>query len=373
MLAGLRASIPAPVRAPLYGLPAHLVARIGPLRVGIVHGDAESLAGWKFAQESLDDADVTPWRNAVRAASHIDVFACTHTCLAALRDFALPAGRLTVVNNGAAGMPNFSGTGFGVVTRIATSPSPHRPLYGLQRDGVYIDALAVDYDSDAFLERFLKRWPQGSSAYASYYRRIVAGPDYAHHAGGGPMKLSIIIPVLDEAAGIEAALVALAPLRADGAEIVVVDGGSRDDTLKLARPLADHVIAAPPGRASQMNAGAAIATGDLLVFLHADTRLPHGAGRLLLDGLARQSAAAWGRFDVRIDGGGMSAAAAGGADDEPALATDRHLHRRPGDIRHPRPPSTQRRRLSAYRLDGGFGAVGAAQARVAARWPCARA
>jgi rSAM/selenodomain-associated transferase 2 len=119
------------------------------------------------------------------------------------------------------------------------------------------------------------------------------------------MKLSIIMPVLDEAAGIEAALVALAPIRANGAEIVVVDGGSRDGTAWLARPLADQVITAPAGRASQMNAGAAIAGGDVLLFLHADTQLPQGADRLVLDALARHSPAAWGRFDVRIDGCGL--------------------------------------------------------------------
>jgi rSAM/selenodomain-associated transferase 2 len=119
------------------------------------------------------------------------------------------------------------------------------------------------------------------------------------------MKLSIVMPVLDEAAGIEAALIALAPLRADGAEIVVVDGGSRDGTPWLAEPLADRVIAAPAGRASQMNAGAAIAAGDVLLFLHADTRLPPNAHGLVLDALARHSPAAWGRFDVRIDGGGL--------------------------------------------------------------------
>ena len=122
---------------------------------------------------------------------------------------------------------------------------------------------------------------------------------------GAPLKLSIIMPVLDEAATIEAALIALAPLRANGVEIVVVDGGSRDGTAWLARPLADQVITAPAGRASQMNAGAAIAGGDVLLFLHADTQLPHDADRLLLDALARHSRAAWGRFDVRIDGGGL--------------------------------------------------------------------
>lgn len=113
--------------------------------------------------------------------------------------------------------------------------------------------------------------------------------------------LSIIIPVLDEAESIVAALDALAPLRARGAEIIVVDGGSHDGTVALATPLADRVIGAPRGRAAQMNAGAAIARGDVLLFLHADTRLPAEADRLILEGLAR-SGRAWGRFDVTIEG-----------------------------------------------------------------------
>ncbi len=115
------------------------------------------------------------------------------------------------------------------------------------------------------------------------------------------MSLSIIIPVLDEEAEIADALAALAPLRSRGVETIVVDGGSRDQTVALAAPLADRVIAAPRGRAAQMNAGAAAAMGDVLLFLHADTRLPAAADRLALDGLARSSRQ-WGRFDVRISG-----------------------------------------------------------------------
>ncbi|MBV8752378.1 MAG: TIGR04283 family arsenosugar biosynthesis glycosyltransferase [Hyphomicrobiales bacterium] len=113
--------------------------------------------------------------------------------------------------------------------------------------------------------------------------------------------LSIIIPVLDEAAGITEALAALEPFRARGAEVIVADGGSRDGTLEAARPFADVVITAPRGRGSQMNAGAAAAHGDVLLFLHADTRLPAGADRLVVDvlGGARR---AWGRFDVTIAG-----------------------------------------------------------------------
>ena len=120
------------------------------------------------------------------------------------------------------------------------------------------------------------------------------------------MKLSIVMPVLDEAAGIAAALQALAPYRERGVELIVVDGGSTDNTTDLAGPLADRVIAAPRGRGMQMNAGAAAAHGDVLLFLHADTRLPENADRLLLDGLSR-SRRLWGRFDVRIEGGGLLA------------------------------------------------------------------
>ncbi len=118
------------------------------------------------------------------------------------------------------------------------------------------------------------------------------------------MKLSIVMPVLDEAAEIKAALTALAPYRQRGVEVIVADGGSSDATAELARPLADRVIAAPRGRAAQMNVGAAAAQGDVLLFLHADTRLPESADRLVLDGIAR-SGRVWGHFNVRIDGSGL--------------------------------------------------------------------
>ena len=114
-------------------------------------------------------------------------------------------------------------------------------------------------------------------------------------------SLSIIVPVLNEAEGIGEALSALAPLRQRGVEVIVVDGGSRDATTKLAKPLADNVIGAPRGRGAQMNAGAAIARGDVLLFLHSDTRLPPKAETLVLDAL-KQSVAIWGRFDIRIEG-----------------------------------------------------------------------
>jgi hypothetical protein len=160
-------------------LPMHLVASVGGLRVGIVHGDAGALAGWRFAHDALGDPANADWLAQVRRECRVDVFASTHTCLAALRDFAMPDGHLTVINNGAAGMANFAGTTFGLISRISTHPSPHPALYGTVRDGVHIDALAVDFDVHAFLARFAKRWPAGSAAHTSYYQRIVGGPSYS--------------------------------------------------------------------------------------------------------------------------------------------------------------------------------------------------
>jgi rSAM/selenodomain-associated transferase 2 len=113
--------------------------------------------------------------------------------------------------------------------------------------------------------------------------------------------VSIIVPTLDEAASIAATLVPLQPWRAQGVEIVVADGESRDETVAIAAPLADVVLTAPRGRACQMNAGAAAARGSILVFLHADTRLPLRAADVIRERLAA-SAWAWGRFDVEIAG-----------------------------------------------------------------------
>jgi rSAM/selenodomain-associated transferase 2 len=113
--------------------------------------------------------------------------------------------------------------------------------------------------------------------------------------------LSIVIPTLNEEAGIAATLARLAELRAAGSDIIVADGGSHDHTVEVARPLCDQVVSAPRGRGAQMNAGAAMTRGTVLLFLHADTCLPPAADRLVLGGLAH-SKREWGRFDVRIVG-----------------------------------------------------------------------
>ncbi|GAA5316151.1 MAG: TIGR04283 family arsenosugar biosynthesis glycosyltransferase [Candidatus Pelagadaptatus aseana] len=114
------------------------------------------------------------------------------------------------------------------------------------------------------------------------------------------MSLSIIVPCLNEADGIESTLILLQPLRISGVEVVVVDGGSADDTVSKASGLADQIFLSPPGRALQMNAGARMASGEYLLFLHADTRLPD---QFLVDYADWQSKQApWGFFPVSLSG-----------------------------------------------------------------------
>lgn len=114
-------------------------------------------------------------------------------------------------------------------------------------------------------------------------------------------KISIIIPVLNEANAIEKTLLALQEFRAEGHEVIVVDGGSRDDSVNLSCPFADRVINSTVGRSRQMNAGARIAKGDILLFLHADTFLPKDAALQILEGMEKRGRS-WGRFNVRLTG-----------------------------------------------------------------------
>ncbi|MBK5966702.1 glycosyl transferase [Thiocystis minor] len=114
------------------------------------------------------------------------------------------------------------------------------------------------------------------------------------------MRLSIVIPTLNEAEHIGALLTDLAPRCAAGHEVILVDGGSTDATRSLAAAGVDRVLESPRGRATQMNAGAQVASGEILWFLHADSRVPSGAAEALLT--ACQAGARWGRFDVLLSG-----------------------------------------------------------------------
>ncbi len=111
--------------------------------------------------------------------------------------------------------------------------------------------------------------------------------------------LSIVIPVLNEATTLRAQLALLQPLRRQGVEVIVVDGGSRDDSVHIAQPLTDRVLTSPPGRALQMNLGAQHARAPMLLFLHADTQLPGDAVNQITNAL---NARAWGRFDIQLSG-----------------------------------------------------------------------
>lgn len=118
------------------------------------------------------------------------------------------------------------------------------------------------------------------------------------------MRLSIIIPVLNEASEMPGLLEHLVPLRARGAEVIVADGGSEDGSPELILRAGVRLVGAERGRARQMNAGAVAASGDVLLFLHADTRLPSSAERAIETAIRRSEHPenVWGRFDVRISG-----------------------------------------------------------------------
>lgn len=112
------------------------------------------------------------------------------------------------------------------------------------------------------------------------------------------MKISIIIPVLNEEQSLSEALSRLQSIRQSGHELIIVDGGSHDHSLAIAQDKADSVIVSSAGRALQMNVGAAVATGDIYLFLHADTELPETTARLISS--LRQRKNLWGRFDIRL-------------------------------------------------------------------------
>lgn len=177
-------------RAALRKLTMYTVAQVGGARIAIVHGDAWSLAGWRFAHfrlhgdttGSASDTAFDAMLDAAFELAAVDGFACSHTCAPALKATA----RGFVINNGAAGMANFAGATHGVITRIAARALPRAlepvRLYGLNdwigHRACYVDALRVDFDIAAWLRRFDAMWPTGSPAAVSYRARIVAGPDY---------------------------------------------------------------------------------------------------------------------------------------------------------------------------------------------------
>jgi hypothetical protein len=157
-------------------LPMNLVAEVGGVRVGIVHGDAESLAGWAFGEEAIKAAPIGEMFD----RAQVRVFASSHTCLPVAQVFKSRAGPAALFNNGTAGLPNFAGTRFGLLTRIGAAPAPAGlgALYGTVVGGVHVDALPIAYDHAAWLKHFDAAWPAQSPAALSYRKRIVEGPRY---------------------------------------------------------------------------------------------------------------------------------------------------------------------------------------------------
>ena len=160
------------IQAQLAALPLFARYQVGNCRVAVVHGDADSLAGWRFDLDALSDSAQEPWLVDVFRRAQADVFASTHTCQPVLRQLLKHSHTPVVINNGAAGMPNGRDSRAGIITRIGVEASPHTPLYGTRTAGVHIDALAVDYDHSLFERAFLANWPSGSDAHTSYFNRI---------------------------------------------------------------------------------------------------------------------------------------------------------------------------------------------------------
>jgi hypothetical protein len=166
------------VAARLAALPMFATAEVGGQRIGLVHGDAESLAGWGFDPAAMEDTSHQSTAARWFAQGEVDVFASSHTCAAGLRRLNVMERERVVINNGAAGMPCFAGQRFSVISRIATTPAPLllQRLYGVVSAGLHIDAIAVPYNAIAWDQRFLAMWPEGSDAFRSYWSRIQHGP-----------------------------------------------------------------------------------------------------------------------------------------------------------------------------------------------------
>lgn len=186
------------LRVRLAALPMHAVAAVGATRVAIVHGDLESLAGWSLAQDrlALGESENIVLNQIITTQCRI--VASSHTCLPVARTRDAPGltqGPCAIINNGAAGMPNFHGTHHGVITRISVRASPRvAPLHALRIGDVHVEALPLHYDHARWVSDFRANWPPGSPAEVSYYRRITQGPAYtpreAYFGGAIPMHAS---------------------------------------------------------------------------------------------------------------------------------------------------------------------------------------
>ncbi|MBC7501590.1 MAG: hypothetical protein H7315_14000 [Herminiimonas sp.] len=179
-LAATATAFPA-LQARLAGLPMWKRIDVAGVPIAVVHGDAQSLAGWGFAAENLAlDAHQTQLRTWFEA-SGVRIFACSHTCEAVFHTVEDSRGRdCLIANNGAAGMPNFAAGQAGLLTRIATTPYANGPVASRARiDDLFIEAVPIAYDQPRWHADFLAQWPSGSPAHESYWKRITDGPTRA--------------------------------------------------------------------------------------------------------------------------------------------------------------------------------------------------
>lgn len=151
---------------------------VGSLKVAVVHGDGDSLAGWRFDPVHLKREDEAGWRAALFEKAQVDLFASSHTCSAAFHREPLPNGQTGLIsNNGAAGMPSESGSLNGLLTRISTTQLHDNALVfqSTQLNGVWIEQVRVQFDQAAWQQHFLGQWPEGTAAHTSYFKRISEG------------------------------------------------------------------------------------------------------------------------------------------------------------------------------------------------------
>ena len=156
--------------ARLAALPATALVQVGDQRVAISHGDEQSLAGWQCSHQALQQSARQQALGDWCRRHTVSVLACSHTCTPA----ALAETDWAVINNGAAGMPNFANGHYGLVSRIALTPHP-AALYRARIGELLIEAIALNYDRDAMLADFDRQWPTGSPAALAYRQRLLQG------------------------------------------------------------------------------------------------------------------------------------------------------------------------------------------------------
>lgn len=160
-------------------LPRQLRLEIAGHRIGVVHGDPDSIAGWGLAVEQMpppgtSDETLENWFR----AAEVDAIACTHTCLPFIQDCQAGGRRRVVINNGSAGMPNFRDDPRGLISRISRHPAPFETCYRTRLGSLYLEAVPLEVVTREWRQGFERMWPPGSPAYESYWSRLMEGPDF---------------------------------------------------------------------------------------------------------------------------------------------------------------------------------------------------